>query len=444
MPDFSGWTLKNGQYRLLEKLGAGAYGKVYRALDTTATSEKTRYYAIKCLLKHPSGSDKERLQQREISIHRHVSGHPNIVTFYECFHDHHYVFVVMGLYSGGDLFSAITEKRVYDNQPQKIKAIFIQILNAMQHCHDMGVFHRDVKPENIMLSEDGTTIYLGDFGLSTSRPHSKDYGCGSAFYMSPECIGPPATGEDKGYSNRHNDIWALGVVLINLITGRNPWRLATHDDACFTAFSKNRNFLKEVLPISRQINYLLQQVFRFPAVTRISIPELRQYIVALDTFYEVQDKTATEGDKRGAVTAPCSPNGSDDTSYSSLDSEQYHYGDGISLDIEPSPTMHDGEPVFRSHPKDDFLTPPAPPTRSSAPPSGSIGSGTDSDGSKGPITPASNAAEPNVEVPDVSQQMGGVDASFISKDLAETQGKVGQESKGAHLLKSAYQRLKGL
>jgi serine/threonine protein kinase len=185
MPDFSGWTLKNGQYRLLEKLGAGAYGKVYRALDTTATSESTRYYAIKCLLKHPHGSHKDQLQQREISIHRHVSGHPNIVTFYECFHDDHYVFVVMGLYSGGDLFGAITEKLIYDNQPQKIKAVFIQILDAVQHCHDMGVFHRDVKPENIMCSEDGTTIYLGDFGLSTTRPHSNDYGCGSSFYMSP-------------------------------------------------------------------------------------------------------------------------------------------------------------------------------------------------------------------------------------------------------------------
>lgn len=191
MPDFTGMVLNHGRYHVLEKLGSGAYGKVYRALDTTTPSDKPRHHAIKCLIRHPPNSDKDILQKREIAIHQKVSGHPNIVRFYGWFEDHTYVYVVMGLYTGGDLFSAITEKRLYDGDTEKIKATFVQILEAVQHCHSLGIFHRDVKPENIICSEDGETIYLCDFGLSTTRLKSRDYGCGSSFYMSP---GEPSLG----------------------------------------------------------------------------------------------------------------------------------------------------------------------------------------------------------------------------------------------------------
>lgn len=154
MPDFTGMQLNNGRYFMMEKLGSGAYGKVYRALDTTVPlNREPRHRAIKCLVRYPEGSDKDKLQKREIAIHQRVSGHPNIVTFHGWFEDHSYVYVVMGLYEGGDLFGAITEKRLYDGDPEKIKATFVQILEAVQHCHSLGIYHRDVKPENIICSE---------------------------------------------------------------------------------------------------------------------------------------------------------------------------------------------------------------------------------------------------------------------------------------------------
>jgi len=185
MPDFSNWTIGHKKYLLLDKLGSGAYGKVYRALDNSSPAPQPHYVAVKCLLRYPPDSDKDRIQRREIALHKRVSGHPNIVTFYEWFYDGQFVFVVMSLHTGGDLFGAITSKRSYDQQPEKIRATFLQILDAIQHCHDKGVFHRDVKPENIMCSEDGSTVYLGDFGLSTYKTTSREYGCGSSFYMSP-------------------------------------------------------------------------------------------------------------------------------------------------------------------------------------------------------------------------------------------------------------------
>jgi serine/threonine protein kinase len=470
MPEFSGMKINQGRYLLLDKLGSGAYGKVYRALDTTSPSEKPRYYAIKCLLRHPPGSDKDALQKREISIHQRVSGHPNIVSFHGWFYDDCFVYVVMGLYTGGDLFGAITEKRLFDGDPEKIKATFVQILEAVQHCHNLGVYHRDVKPENIICSEDGNTVYLGDFGLSTTRPMSLDYGCGSSFYMSPgkfclafrgstrsefwtpECIGPSATGK-RGleYSNRYNDIWALGVILTNLITSRNPWRLATGTDPCFSAYMENRNFLKEVLPISAGINAILQRVFFFPEHDRLSILELRRYITAVEDIYD-ESKRPVVGNgaqadtvtKAQDVPGAESKSDSNETWFSSLDSQYIHDAPDADADlsVEESPTAYEG-----SDPS-DFLAPPAPPTRSSTPARGSGNSDESSgtDASAGPITPASNAVDPKVAIPDVSEEMGGAPDSVITKALVNVgeNGEPDKQEPKATFFKATLEKLKAL
>ena len=185
MPDFTGRTLDRGRYRVLDNLGSGAYGKVYRVLDTSASSPKHRIFAIKCLNKPQRGSQADLLQQREFAHHKLVSGHPNIVTFHRCFSDGLYKYVVLDFCNGGDLFSAITEKRLFHENGHLTRHAFVQLINAVEHCHALGVFHRDIKPENVLCSDDGTDIRLADFGLSIMSPFSKDFGCGSSYYMSP-------------------------------------------------------------------------------------------------------------------------------------------------------------------------------------------------------------------------------------------------------------------
>lgn len=185
MPDLNGRVIDSGRLKLLESLGSGAYGKVYRALDITSPRDQQVFFAVKCLLRPVPGSDKEEFQNREFTIHKHVCNHPNIVTLHRVIYDRDFVYVVLDLCTGGDLFAAITETDMFHNNVQLVKDFFIQLIDAVQYCHEKSVFHRDLKPENVLCTEDGSGIRLADFGLSTRNHVSKDFGCGSSYYMSP-------------------------------------------------------------------------------------------------------------------------------------------------------------------------------------------------------------------------------------------------------------------
>lgn len=184
MPDFTGLSLDRGRYQLLENIGCGAYGKVYRATDMSHRSSKKQALAIKCLMK-PTSPRSCLSQKRELEHHKLVSGHPNIVTFHRCFSDGQFVYVVLDFCNGGDLFFAIKERRLFHGNDCLTKTAFVQLIDAVAHCHRLGVFHRDIKPENILCSDDGSDIRLTDFGLSIMSPYSGDFICGSSGYMSP-------------------------------------------------------------------------------------------------------------------------------------------------------------------------------------------------------------------------------------------------------------------
>ncbi|KAF9646028.1 kinase-like protein [Thelephora ganbajun] len=271
----AGKTIGSGQIKLVEEIGTGGFGAVYRALEIESGS----VLAVKCVRKR---REKPGREPREISLQRLVCNHPNIVSVRGFYDDEGFVYAALDYCPGGDLFTAVVERGVFHAQDGLIKTAYLQILDAVDWCHNHRIAHRDIKPENVLCSEDYSMMYLADFGLASQDAFSKDFGRGSPFYLSPECIDEHR--KFVPYSPFQADVWALGVVLVNMITRHNPWHLASLKDPLYNEYLRSPSSLALMLKISPATLTILKRVF-IPYGLRITIPELRKRIEAIESFY---------------------------------------------------------------------------------------------------------------------------------------------------------------
>ncbi|KAI8379712.1 kinase-like domain-containing protein [Radiomyces spectabilis] len=272
---------------LVSILGIGAYGVVYLGRHIYTG----RPYAVKLLASN-------KTTQQEIELHSRLSSHINVLSFDKVVRDGSMTFLVLEYAPEGDLFAAIVHPtHGLAGNNRAIRHIFLQIIDAVQHCHQHGIAHRDLKPENILMFPNWQ-VKLADFGLATSQLVSAEFGCGSSFYFSPECQGGMIRGHQRirGYSTQQNDIWSLGVILINFTTGRNPWRRANMQDTTFAAYVRNPHcFFKKILPcISDELDSILSRIFCLDPALRISLPELRLRILHCRSFTREEQQLLTE------------------------------------------------------------------------------------------------------------------------------------------------------
>ncbi|KAI1828541.1 kinase-like domain-containing protein [Xylaria intraflava] len=285
--------------QLVRIIGTGAYGVVYLAVDVKNGTQ----YAVKTLSKfNADGSPLDRrqlaFQHRELRLHYLASAHRNVVSMLKIVDDPDCTYVVLEYCSEGDLFFNITECGQYVGKDDMVRSVFLQILDAVEHCHALGIYHRDLKPENILVSNQGNTVKLADFGLAIANDRSEDYGCGSTFYMSPECLDPSS--RRPFYYCAPNDVWSLGVILVNLTCGRNPWRQASFEDTTYRAFTRSHDFLRTILPLSDDLNDILGCIFTRNPDERITLPELRSRILACPKF-------TVPAPPQALLTPPASP-----------------------------------------------------------------------------------------------------------------------------------------
>ena len=200
-------------YRILEKLGEGGMGVVYKAEDT----KLDRAVALKFLPAHLLGNEDVRKRfDREAKSSAALS-HPNVCTVHEIDEADGQTFIAMELVEGESLDKKIAQG------PQKLDealSIAQQVAKGLEAAHKRGIVHRDIKPENIMVGEDGHVTIM-DFGLAqlieASRLTNPDETVGTIAYMSPE----QAEGSE---TDQRTDIWSLGVVLYEMVTGRQPFK----------------------------------------------------------------------------------------------------------------------------------------------------------------------------------------------------------------------------
>jgi len=329
---------------------------VHRARDVVTGVQ----YAVKSLNKftaegYPLDERQKHFQRTEMQLHYEVSAHPNIVSLLRILDLPDRTLVVMEYCPEGDLFQSITEQGRYVGNDVESKAIFLQILDAVAHCHRLGVYHRDLKPENILVSDGSRQIKLADFGLATTDERSSDFGCGSTFYMSPECQNQ-ASG--TSYACAPNDIWSLGVILVNLTCGRNPWKAATARDSTFRAYTEDRQFLKSILPLSDELNEILGMIFELDPTKRISLEDLRQRVLDCPAFTRkmvqfIEEPTDTDfvdedlEDSTPGFSRSSTVSDGSSTSDSSEDSDMASIFDGA--DSEPDVNIMDQDTGY-----DDF------------------------------------------------------------------------------------------
>ncbi len=210
--------LLSGRYRLADTIGSGGMGRVWRAHDEVLH----RAVAIKELTAalYVSESDQERLLHRTRAEARAAAriNHSAVVTVHDVLEHDGRPWIVMELVEGHSLADAVKERgRV---EPTEAARIGLWVLRALRAAHSAGVLHRDVKPGNVLLSEDGRVL-LTDFGIAqiegdTTITRTGEV-VGSVDYLAPERV----RGHDPGPAS---DLWALGATLYTAVEGRSPFR----------------------------------------------------------------------------------------------------------------------------------------------------------------------------------------------------------------------------
>ena len=254
---------RHGLYRygyiVGQTLGSGAYAKV----KTAYSLKKKMNVAVKIINKKNAPKDViTKFLPREVQILQEVN-HANIVDFYEVITTDHTEYLVMELADRGDLLDYINCRK-YLSEPTT-HAFFTDLVQGMSKCHSMGVVHRDLKCENLLLDSQ-LRLKISDFGFARQHESKQlETYCGSFAYAAPEVIlGEPYNGE-------YADVWSMGVILYAMIVGRLPFR----DTDVKTLLSEISSKLTFPSRVSPQCQDIIAKILTFSAPCRLSLEDMK-------------------------------------------------------------------------------------------------------------------------------------------------------------------------
>jgi calcium-dependent protein kinase len=275
-------------YKLLDKLGVGAYGSVHKAIDKRSKQMR----AIKSL-EIPTNKEKYRRVMEEVNILRTLD-HPNIITIFEVINEDNKLHIITELCTGGELFERII-KTGYFSENLAAKIMF-DIMKAVMYCHNSGIVHRDLKPENLLFEnkESHALIKVIDFGTSKKlSPNTKLKSMmGTAYYIAPEVI--------DGRYDEKCDVWSCGVILYILLCkrylGGYPPFNGKSDSEIFKKIKAGKFSFSgfEWLKVSKDAKNLLKKMLTLDPAERISAKEvLRDPWLKKRAANQIEDRPVT-------------------------------------------------------------------------------------------------------------------------------------------------------
>ncbi|KAM6144661.1 serine/threonine-protein kinase Nek5 [Phoenicopterus ruber ruber] len=202
------------KYEIIKKIGEGSFGKIFLAKGKVDNEQ--------CVIKEIDLTkmpvEEKEASQKEVILLAKMK-HANIVTFYASLQEKNKLYIVMEYCDGGDLMKRINMQHGVLFDEDQILSWFVQISLGLKHIHDKKILHRDVKAQNIFLSNNGKIAKLGDFGIARQLNSTMEFAhtcVGTPYYLSPEIC------ENQPYNNK-TDIWSLGCVLYELCALKHPF-----------------------------------------------------------------------------------------------------------------------------------------------------------------------------------------------------------------------------
>jgi len=304
-------------YRIIEKLGEGGMGVVYKAQDTRLD----RFVAIKFLPAHLSSSAENKARFLQEAKATAALNHPNILSMYDVGERDDAMFLVLELIDGKTLSTHIASLQSGSGVPVK-QAIewAIQIAQGLRAAHDKNIIHRDIKPHNIMVT-DQNQIKIMDFGLAKLTTGSSMTKTGASFgtpsYMSPE--------QSQGLPADHrSDIWSLGVVLYEMLTTELPFR-AEHTAGLSYLIVNENPLAPSVLDrrIPHTVDIVVQKMLEKDRSQRYQ--DTAEVLRAIETVRTELDSTASATKTKAIAVLPFTN--------MSNDSENEYFSDGLTEEL---------------------------------------------------------------------------------------------------------------
>ncbi|XP_077224335.1 CDPK-related kinase [Tasmannia lanceolata] len=267
------------KYELGDEVGRGHFGYTCSARFKKGEL-KGQQVAVKVIPK-PKMTTAIAIEdvRREVKILRALTGHSNLVQFYDAYEDHDNVYIVMELCEGGELLDRILSRGGKYSEDDA-KAVMVQILNVVAFCHLQGVVHRDLKPENFLFTskDENSQMKAIDFGLSDFvKPDEKlNDIVGSAYYVAPEVL-------HRSYSTEA-DVWSIGVIAYILLCGSRPFWARTESGIFRAVLKADPSFDEPPWPsLSPEAKDFVKRLLnkdprkRMTAAQALSHPWIRNY-----------------------------------------------------------------------------------------------------------------------------------------------------------------------